>query len=192
MTVPTRYHHYDVLHGHFRDSSVVIIAEGEYIVGKYDNLFAPRNRHDILQNALNSSASWSKDWELDPNSTKSDHLPIGNSLHFLTYTFPSHNPPNTQTLPTVSTTKDMGIVLNIRLSAANKAHKMLFYLKRSFTALTPPSIFLALYKTFIRPHLEYTFRRPIPSDDPMPRRRGTGKVSKACSEVRERASLCPV
>ncbi len=31
---------------------------------------------------------------------------------------------------------------------------MLFYLKRFFAARTP-SIFLLLYKTFIRPHLEY-------------------------------------
>ncbi len=34
---------------------------------------------------------------------------------------------------------------------------MLFYLKRSFTILTP-SIFFPLYKTFIRPHLEYAFQ----------------------------------
>ncbi len=71
---------------------------------------APRNRHDILQNSLNSSASWSKDWELDLNPTKSEHLPIGNSSHFVTYTLPSTKTPNAQTLPTVSTTKDLGIV----------------------------------------------------------------------------------
>ncbi len=46
----------------------------------------PRDRHDILQNPLNSSASWSKDWELDLNPTKSEHLPIGNS-----YTTYSHH-----------------------------------------------------------------------------------------------------
>ncbi len=34
---------------------------------------------------------------------------------------------------------------------------MLFYLKRSFAALTP-SIFLPLYETFIRPHLEYAIQ----------------------------------
>ncbi len=34
-------------------------------------LIAPRNRHDIPQNFLNSSATWSKDWELDLNPTKS-------------------------------------------------------------------------------------------------------------------------
>ncbi len=59
----------------------------------------------------------SRDWKLDLNPTKSEHLLIGNSSHFVTYTLPSSNPPNTQTLPTVSTTKDLGIVLNTRLSA---------------------------------------------------------------------------
>ncbi len=127
-----------------------------------------KGRHDIPQNSLNSSASWSKDWELDLDPTKSEHLPIGNSPHFVTYTLTSHNPPNTQTLPTVSTTKDLGIVLNTRLSAednvvsaANYERRMLFYLKRSFAALTP-SIFLSLYKTFIRPHLEYAIQTTHP------------------------------
>ncbi len=38
---------------------------------------------------------------------------------------------------------------------------MLFYLKRSFAALTP-SIFLSLYKAFIRPHLEYAIHTSSP------------------------------
>ncbi len=107
-------------------------------------LITPRYHHDILKNSLSISASWSKDWELDLNPNKSEHLPIGNSPQFVTSTLPSHNPPNTQTLPTVSTTKDLGIVLNSRLSAednvvsaAIKARRMLFNLKRSFAALTP-------------------------------------------------------
>ncbi len=131
-------------------------------------LITPRNRHNILQNSLNISASWSRDWELDLNTTKSEHLPIVNSPHFVTCTLPSHNPPNPQTIPTVSTTKDQGIVLNTRLSAkdnvvsaANKARRVLFYLKRSFMALTP-NIFLPLYKTFNRPHLEYSIQATHP------------------------------
>ncbi len=53
-----------------------------------------------------------------------------------------------------STTKYLGIVLNTRLSAednvvtaANKARRMLFYLKRPFVALTP-SIYLKLGNFF--------------------------------------------
>ncbi len=110
-------------------------------------LIAPRNRHDILQ-----------------NSSQNEHLHIGNSPHFVTYTLPSSNPPNTQTLPAVSTTKDLGTVLNTMLSvvsAANKARRMLFYLKRSSAALTP-SIFLPLYKTSFRPHLEYAIQATHP------------------------------
>ncbi len=69
-------------------------------------LIAPRNSHDILQNSLNISASWSRVWELGLNPTKSEHLPIGNSTHLVTYTLSSHNLLTTQTMPTVSTTKD--------------------------------------------------------------------------------------
>ncbi len=86
----------------------------------------------------------SRDWELGLNPTKGEHLPIGNSLHLVIYTLPSHNLPNTQITLTVSTTKDLGIVLNTRLSAeenvisaANKARRMLFLLKRSLAALNP-------------------------------------------------------
>ncbi len=50
--------------------------------------------------------------------------------------------------------------------ATKKASGMPFYLKRSFAALTP-SIFLQLYKAFIRPHLEYAIQAfsPILSRD---------------------------
>ncbi len=45
--------------------------------------------------------------------------------------------------------------------ATKKARGMLFYLKRSFAALTP-SIVLPLYKAFIRPHLEYAIQASSP------------------------------
>ncbi len=72
------------------------------------------------------------------------NLPIGNSPHFVIYTLPSHSPLYTQTIPTVTTTKDLGIVLNTWLSAednvvstANKARRMLFYLKDPSRPLPP-------------------------------------------------------
>ncbi len=114
-------------------------------------LNSPRNRHDILQNSLNSSASWSKDWELNLNPTKSEHLPISNSSHFVTYTLSSHNPPNAQTIPTVNITKDLGIVLNKGVSAAdnviiaaNKTRRMLF---------VPETIHRGPYSQYISPQM---------------------------------------
>ncbi len=131
-------------------------------------LIAPRNCHNILQNFLNISASWPKNWELDLNPTKSEHLPVDNSPHFVTYTLPSHSPPNTQNISTVSTAEDLVIVLNIRLnaednvvSAANKGRRMLFYLKRSFTALTP-SIFFPCIKPLSGHILNMQYKRPPP------------------------------
>ncbi len=63
----------------------------------------------------------------------------------------------------------MGIVLNTRLSAkdnvasaANKAHRMLNYLKRSFVARTP-KIFLSLDKTPSGHIVNILIKLPIPS-----------------------------
>ncbi len=92
---------------------------------------APRNRHYILQNSLNISVSLSRDWELDLNPIKSEHLLIGNPPHFFTHILSSHDPPNSQTMQTVTTTKNLGTVLNTGLSAednvvsaVNKTHRM--------------------------------------------------------------------
>ncbi len=65
----------------------------------------------------------------------------------------------------VSSVRDLGLLLNTGFSAddsvalaTNKAHGMVFFnLKRTFAALIP-SIFLPLYKAFIRPHLEYAIQ----------------------------------
>ncbi len=81
-------------------------------------------------------------------------------LPFLLHT-PYHTvPTNAQTIQTVSSVRDLGLLLNTGFSAddnvaraTKKARGMLSYLKRSFAAL-PPSIFIPLYKAFIRPHLE--------------------------------------
>ncbi len=88
--------------------------------------------------------------------------------HFATYTLPSHDPPNTQTIPIVSTTKDLGICLNTRrssednvVSADNKTCRMLFYLKQSSAALTP-SIFLPCTKRLSGHILNILFKQPIP------------------------------
>ncbi len=60
-------------------------------------LLTSLNRHEILQGSLNVGASWPKDWELDLNPTKSEHLPIGNSHHFSFTPFrpqPTQHPDN--------------------------------------------------------------------------------------------------
>ncbi len=47
------------------------------------------------------------------------------------------------------------------VSAANKTHRVLFYLKKTFTALSPDT-FIPLHKLFISLHLENAFQAPHP------------------------------
>ncbi len=155
---------------------------------------APRNRQDILQNYLNASASWSKDWGLDFNPTKSEHFPTGNSPHFVANSLPSHNPPHALTIPKVSSTKDLRIILNTRVSAednvvstANKACRVLIYLKRPFVAPTS-SICLPLYTIFVQAHLEHA----IQESHSIPRRGGIGKGADTRADARQMASARPV
>ncbi len=92
---------------------------------------------------------------------------VSTSIHatcFLT----SRTLPNTQPIQTVSSVRDLELLLDTGFSADdNVAHVitnargMLFYLKRFLATLTP-SIFLPLYKAFIRPHLEYAIQASSP------------------------------
>ncbi len=106
-------------------------------------VIAPRNRHITLQSSINVNLSWPKDWGLDLNSTGREHHPIGHFPHPVTYILPSHNPPITQTIPTVSTTKDLRIVLNTRLHAevnvVSTANKTRWGTTLSETILRDPS-----------------------------------------------------
>ncbi len=53
---------------------------------------------------------------------------------------------------------DLGITVN---SAANKARGILYFIERLFTGLTK-EIFVALYKAFVRPYLEYAIQANCP------------------------------
>ncbi len=85
----------------------------------------------------------------------------------------SSTPPKASIFPLVTSPPqfiriDLGIVLNANLraedntvSTANKASRMLFYLRRSFAALTS-SAFPPVYKILILPHLEYAIQTSHP------------------------------
>ncbi len=81
-----------------------------------------------------------------------------------TYSLTSRTSLNAHPIQTVSSVRDLGLLLNTGFSvddniarATKKARGMLFYLKRSFATLTP-SIFRPLCKAFIRPYLEYAIQ----------------------------------
>ncbi len=98
------------------------------------------------------------------------------------------------TFPKIFSSKDLGLVLNTRVSAedyvvsaANKACRMLSYLKRPLVASTY-GICLPLYTIFVRAHLQYAMQ----TSRSTPRRRGIGKGAETRSDARQMASPRPV
>ena len=113
----------------------------------------------LLQQDLDRLSEWAQKWLLKFSVPKCIVLPLGN---FRTTNYTMTDASDIQTcLAQVSQTKDLGVWLtdSLRLTlqcqkAANKAMQVMGMIRRSFKYLTKES-FLLLYKSLIRPHLEY-------------------------------------
>lgn len=115
----------------------------------------PLNCHQTLQTDLNAIHEWSNLWLLPLNPSKCTVLHIG-----------PNNPKNHYNVSTTqikSTTEqlDLGIVVTDNLSWSNqvsraikKANTALYLIRKSFVRIQPP-LLVQLYKTYVRPHLEY-------------------------------------
>ena len=132
-------------------ASCSIFADDTKLIKKIANL---KDAHH-LQEDLNTLCEWANTWKLNFNATKCHILHIGKRNPIYSYTI------NGNELEHVKTEKDLGIIISEDLKAnenithhVKKANKMLGLIKRTFTFLDKDS-FLMLYKTYIRPHLEY-------------------------------------
>ncbi len=81
-----------------------------------------------------ASSKWSEDWELILNPSKSEHLPIGDTSNPVAYSLTSRTSPNEPPVQTVSSVRDLGLLLNTGFSAddnvaraTKKARGMLFF-----------------------------------------------------------------
>ena len=115
---------------------------------------------DILQNDIDKMNEWSKDWLMSFHPAKYKVLQIGRPIAELTdlllyYTLRGHK------LEVVQSEMDIGVVIDCDLSfdihlavRVNKATRLVNIIRRSFMYLDKES-FLCLYKSIVRPHLEY-------------------------------------
>ena len=108
-----------------------------------------------LQNDLNNLVHWSEEWQLHFNDTKCKVMHLGNKNQQAKYQMRG------TTLEAVSQEKDLGVTVDDKLlfhqhvaAAANKASRMLYLIKSTFTCLDQSTVPL-LYKSLVRPHLEY-------------------------------------
>ena len=112
-----------------------------------------------LQTDLNSLARWADNWLLRFNVKKCKCMSIGSTTTTPYNLIDASN--NQHNLSITDCEKDLGIWLSSTLrpsvqclKAYSKAMQSLATIKRSFKYITQDS-FSILYKTYIRPHIEY-------------------------------------
>ena len=115
---------------------------------KYENCLA-------LQSDLDKITKWCENWDMSLNYEKCTSLHIGNNNVNFTYTM------NDKLLNKAIEQKDLGVIIDNKLKfskhckeSSKKANKILGLVSRSFEHKSK-DIILPLYKSLVRPHLEY-------------------------------------
>ena len=109
----------------------------------------------VLQEDLDKLTEWANKWQMSFNTKKCKVMHVGRVNQGFKYIMEG------QTLDTVDSEKDLGIMISSDLKSSNqcilacsKANKMLGMIKRTIS-YKKPEIMVRLYKSLVRPHLEY-------------------------------------
>ena len=113
----------------------------------------------VLQQDLDSLSDWSERWQLKFNVGKCGVMHYGRQKEETTYSMRDGD--DRANLSVRSEEKDLGVVFDPSLKftvhvakVSNKANSIIGLIKRTFTYMDV-DMFLPLYKTLVRPHLEY-------------------------------------
>jgi len=111
--------------------------------------------HEDFQHDLDNLCHWADTWQMAFNSGKCKVLHIGSRNPGFDYSMQG------DTLEAVVSEKDLGVTVDHQLkfdqhieNQVNKANKILGLIRRSFNFMDK-DILTNLYKTLVRPHLEY-------------------------------------
>ena len=122
-------------------------------------LYDKSTNYAKLQSDLGSLQAWSDTWNLQFNVTKCNVMHYGKTNPNQKY-YMEVNKQKTEICESKEE-KDLGVIFDPQLSfdahinkAINKANQMIGLIKRTFTYLNK-DILLKLYKSLVRPHLEY-------------------------------------
>ena len=109
---------------------------------------------DDLQYALNLISSWTNQWNLFLNTSKSEHLTIRNKI---VHNFHINN----EAIPKVEQVRDLGVMISDQLKwtkhinkIRSKSNILSHIILRTFSP-NNTSLLVNLFKTYIRPTMEY-------------------------------------
>ena len=126
---------------------------------KVYNIMSNLNDVHPLQRSVDNAGRWSIDWDMLFNLNKCHQLHVGQQDTGYVYTMETRD--GTHAIEKVANEKDLGVIIDSKLtfrdhiaSKINLANRTLGLIFRTFTFLDT-EMFLTLYKTLVRPHLEY-------------------------------------
>jgi hypothetical protein len=109
-----------------------------------------------LQRDMDTLCTWASDWQMKFNVEKCKTMHIGFANKGFTYSMNGHK------LEEINNEKDLGIIIrnDLKVSdqcqqACNKANRMLGLIRRTIISRNPVML-TRLYKSLVRPHLEYS------------------------------------
>ncbi len=134
-------------------NDIYMFADDTKIYSTIDNV----TDSERLQHDLDLMSRWSKQWLLLFHPEKCKVMRIGHSKVLPQYEYKLDHTP----LEYINEETDLGITIDDKLKFSNhiegkvnKANKIMGLIRRSFKYLVP-DIFTKLYKSLVRPHLEY-------------------------------------
>ena len=124
-------------------------------------LYATNNSETPIQNDIDQVVKWTKDWLMTLNSQKCKHMHIGkgdqNNINLLLKDVEEQDIEIAQ----VNEEKDLGVTFDKSMTfsthiqiSINKANKILGLIFRTYTYMDI-DMFRTLFKSLVRPHLEY-------------------------------------
>ena len=127
---------------------------------KYGKTVVDEADREQMQQCIDKLLEWADNWQMEFNSSKCKILHVGNTNPRFTYTMGGYAPGGAL-LESVEKEKDIGVLIHESLKpsyqcakAAAKANAVLGQMSRAFH-YRDKFVWLRLYKTFVRPHLEF-------------------------------------
>ena len=132
-----------------------LFADDAKLFGRVNSLVQATTEQTSLDNAVD----WAQIWDMNYHFQKCKHLHIGN--HDINFEYTMQTNSGEMKVQKVKTEKDLGVTFDQNLkftdhinNKVNKANRNVGLIFRTFTFMDK-DMFLSIYKSVVRPHLEY-------------------------------------
>ena len=165
---------------------IKLFADDAKLFGRVNSIMQATTVQSSLHNAVN----WANIWEMNYHFKKCKHLHIGN--HDINFEYTMQSDTGQVKVQKVTSEKDLGVTFDQKLkftehinNKVNKANRNVGLIFRTFTFMDK-NMFLNLFKSVVRPHLEYasTIWTPIFKKDKIQRENVQRRATRLVKSIR--------